>query len=153
MQAALGVFSASSFLLQVKNPLAPASGPQQARGKGAEYPGHIMRAVFGEGGERGREEYGLRFVSCETPELLDYEGAEVLLIAARSGEEGVEVSLGEGRSAGRAFLDISDEVLTSLVALRDAAEKDASGTAEKVFRELGFDAETFPAEPLQGKWI
>lgn len=59
-----------------------------------------MKEVFGKGGSKGREEYGLRFASCETMELLDYEGAQLLLIASRSGTEGLEESLGEGRGEG-----------------------------------------------------
>jgi len=92
-------------VLQVKNPLAPASTPQQAHSKPAEYPDWIMRDIFGKaakGGKqsRGRSSYGLRFASCETPELLDYKGAEILLIASQDGEEGLETSLGEGRGKG-----------------------------------------------------
>lgn len=106
VQKSLGIFSASSFILQVKNPLAPATGPQQAHSKPAEYPDWILRGVFGAGKghqkqSRGRERYGLRFVSCETPDLLDYEGAELLLIAGRDGEEGLETSLGDGRGTGK----------------------------------------------------
>lgn len=106
VQKELGIASASSFVVQVKNPLAPASGPQPVRGKGASYPDWLMQSVFGTAGEgetesaRGREEYGLRFASCETPELLDYLNAQLLMIAARSGEEGLEQSLGEGRGEG-----------------------------------------------------
>src|SRR6266571_3779210 len=85
VQNSLGIFSASSFILQVKNPSAPANSPQQAHTKPAEYPEWIMRDIFGKS-VRGRQPYGLRFVSCATPELLDYKGAELLLIAARQGE-------------------------------------------------------------------
>jgi hypothetical protein len=77
--------------------------PQQAHTKGAQYPEWIMRDVFGMGGgagSKGREAYGLRFASCETPELLDYVGTQLLLIAAREGVEGLETSLGEGRGKG-----------------------------------------------------
>jgi len=64
-----------------------------------------MHGVFGSSSEkgnqtRGRESYGLRFSSCETPEMLDFEGAQLLLIASREGEEGLEASLGEGRGTG-----------------------------------------------------
>jgi hypothetical protein len=63
-----------------------------------------MEGVFGGLGEtkqtRGREKYGLRFASCETPELLDYLSTQLLMIAARSGEAELEVSLGEGRGEG-----------------------------------------------------
>jgi hypothetical protein len=104
VQISLGIFSASSFVVQVKNPLAPANNPQQAHNKPAEYPEWITRDIFGKSNlknqGRGRESYGLRFASCETPELLDYKGAQLLLIAAREGEEGLETSLGEGRGRG-----------------------------------------------------
>ncbi|KAL0579935.1 hypothetical protein V5O48_002106 [Marasmius crinis-equi] len=102
VQAVLGIHIASSFILQVKNPLAPASFPRQAGASGAEYPENIMESVFRKGGgKKGRESYGLRFASCETTELLDYEGAQLLLIAAREGEEGLETSLGDDRGHGR----------------------------------------------------
>lgn len=120
VQTSLGVHSASSFILQVKNPLAPANTPQQVHSKPIEYPDWIMRDIFGasagHGGAqtRGRQSYGLRFVSCETVELLEYKGAELLLIAAREGEEGLETSLGEGRGSG-VCLEICSEVVTKLV--------------------------------------
>lgn len=69
-------------------------------GRKARYPEEIMHGVFGKGGSKGRESYGLRFVSCERTELLDYEGAELLLIAARGGKEGIETSMGDGRGEG-----------------------------------------------------
>ena len=107
VQNSLGIHSASSFVLQVKNPHAPTTGPRQVRTKGADYPAWIMRDIFGaatgqgQNKRRGREPYGLRFASCETPELLEYEGAQLLLIAAREGEQGLEDSLAEGRGAGK----------------------------------------------------
>ena len=103
VQEALGIHQASSFVLQVKNPLAPPTGPAQVglpKYRRADYPEDILRGVFGMGGRRGRESYGLRFASCERQELRDYEGAELLFIAAHSGEEGLEQSLGEGRGHG-----------------------------------------------------
>lgn len=102
VQEALGIHPASSFIMQVKNPDAPASGPGQGlpRGRGAKFSDTIMKEVFGAGGGRGRESYGLRFASVERREMLDYEGAELLFIAARSGKEGLETSLGEGRGEG-----------------------------------------------------
>ena len=104
VQKTLGLHQASSFVLQVKNPLAPPSGPGQVglpKGRQADFPEEIMRNVFGKGGQRGRESYGLRFAACERKEMLDYEGAELLFIAARSGEGGLEHSLGEGRGQGK----------------------------------------------------
>lgn len=107
VQSDLGIAIASSFVVQVKNPLAPATGPQAPRGKGADYPERLMHDVFGtaEGGDkeptRGREKYGLRFASCETIELMDFTHAQLLMIAAKPGEEGLEESLGEGRGEGQ----------------------------------------------------
>jgi hypothetical protein len=73
---------------------------QGGGGKGADYAPHIMDTVFGKG-SKGRQSYGLRFSSCDTTELLDAEGAQLLLIAAREGEEGLETSLGGGRGKSK----------------------------------------------------
>ncbi|KAH9480344.1 hypothetical protein JR316_0006942 [Psilocybe cubensis] len=142
VQKSLGIFSASSFIIQVKNPLAPAANTQQAHSKPVEYPDWIMQGVFGAGKgceaqSRGREHYGLRFASCETPKLLDYKGAELLLIAARDGEEGLETSLGDGRGA----------------ALTEMEEKEARESLGSVFDELGLNLDEFPVESLRGSWI
>lgn len=90
-------------MIQVKNPDAPNTGPAQLglpKGRRAEFSDVVMKEVFGAGGGRGRESYGLRFTSVERREMLDCEGAELLFIAARSGDEGLETSLGEGRGKG-----------------------------------------------------
>ena len=101
MQAEPGIHPANSFIIQVKNPLAPSTNPAMRNQKGADYPEDIMVDVFGKGGRKGREHYGLRFAPCERPELLNYQGAQLLFIAARDGEEGLEESLGEGRGEGK----------------------------------------------------
>jgi hypothetical protein len=87
----------------VKNPLAPVPGGQRvglSPNKRANYPDRLINNAFGKGRGKGQENYGLRFAPVESTELLEYEGAELLLIAARSGEEGLEMSLGEGRGHG-----------------------------------------------------
>ncbi|KAA1468041.1 hypothetical protein DENSPDRAFT_814046 [Dentipellis sp. KUC8613] len=139
VQEALGIHTASSFVLQVKNPLAPPSGGQRglSEDRRAKYPDWVMKDIFGKGGEKGRESYGLRFASVERPELLDYEGTELLLIASHMGDEGLETSLGEGRGH----------------ALHEAEEEESKETINEVFRELATDREKFPAEPLEGRWI
>ena len=139
VQHELGILPAAAFILQVKNPLAPPMGPRQARTtmKGG-YPPELMRAVFGTAtGGKGRHDYGLRFASCETPELLDYLGAQLLFIAVREGVEGVEETIGEERGK----------------ALVEAEAKEEKESIEKIYAELGFDMEKFPAEPLKGEWI
>ncbi|KAF9502435.1 hypothetical protein BDN71DRAFT_1584601 [Pleurotus eryngii] len=138
VQEALGIQKASSFVLQVKNPLAPNTGGVRtpSSSKQVDYPESIMKSVFGQG-TKGRESYGLRFVDCQTIELLEREGAELLLIASRSGEEGVETSLGGGRG----------EVLEQL------EESEASESIGEVFRELALDQDEFPRDALKGEWI
>ncbi|KAI0308319.1 hypothetical protein B0F90DRAFT_1807553 [Multifurca ochricompacta] len=70
-----------------------------------------------------------RFASVESVELLEYEGAELLMMAARAGGEGLETSLGEGRGDGN------------------------KGVIDEVMRELHTDSVKFQAEPLEGQWI
>ncbi|KAL1748937.1 hypothetical protein HDZ31DRAFT_28585 [Schizophyllum fasciatum] len=137
VQAELGIHPANSFVVQVKNPLAPSTNPAMRNQKGAEYPEDIMRDVFGKGGSKGRESYGLRFASCERPELLNYEGAQLLFIAARDGDDGLEASLGDGRGE----------------ALSKVEKEESREPVSKVFSELGLDLERFPAKPLGGEWI
>jgi len=143
VQEALGIQHASSFVVQVKNPLAPNTGGARvglSDSARAEFPDSVMNEVFGEGsgeGHRGREKYGLRFASVERKEMLDYEGAELLFIAAHSGEEGLEASLGEGRGE----------------ALRKAEEGESMESVDQVLEELAMDAKHIPADPLSGEWI
>ncbi|KAH7930501.1 hypothetical protein BV22DRAFT_1101697 [Leucogyrophana mollusca] len=139
VQESLGIHAASSFVLQVKNPFAPVTGPQKVglpSGRRAEYPEGVMDHVFGRG-TKGRQSYGLRFSTCHCVELLEHEGAELLLIAARTGTHGNDTSLGESRGE----------------ALREAVEKEAKEPTEDVFKELELDMDVFPAEPLEGDWI
>ena len=103
VQKALGIQPAAAFVIEVKNPLAPTTSNQfvgRRPEERAKYPEDVMTDVFGMGGSKGREDYGLRFSSVETAELLDYEGAEVLLIASKAGKAGMEEKLGEGTGEG-----------------------------------------------------
>ncbi|KAH8099251.1 hypothetical protein BXZ70DRAFT_287370 [Cristinia sonorae] len=140
VQEVLGIHIASSFVVQVKNPLAPNTGPARvgrSSSAKAEFPQEIMGEVFGKGGGKGRETYGLRFAPVERKEMLDYEGVELLFIAARSGEEGLESSLGEGRGH----------------ALKEAEDQDSDVSIAQVLKELAIDAEKIPALPLKGVWV
>ncbi|KAF8202432.1 hypothetical protein BJ912DRAFT_944787 [Pholiota molesta] len=129
VQQELGIYPAASFILQVRNPRAPPQAPIQQHAK----PLNIRK---GEGAIKGRESFGLRFSSCETPELLNYKYAQVLMIAAHEGEEGLEKDLGEGRG----------------VALSETEVKEGHESIKKVFAELGLDLDKFPTEPLEGSW-
>ncbi|KAJ2934475.1 hypothetical protein H1R20_g2634, partial [Candolleomyces eurysporus] len=135
VQASLGVYSSSSFVIQVKNPRAPATVPSMRHIKEAEYSEEIMKKVFG-AGTKGRESFGLRFASVETPELLEHPNAQLLFIAAREGSQGLETSLGEGRGE----------------ALERAEDQEASRRIEDVFKELGLDTDIFLPDALEGKW-
>ncbi|KIJ65033.1 hypothetical protein HYDPIDRAFT_89273 [Hydnomerulius pinastri MD-312] len=139
VQEALGIHTASSFVLQVKNPQVNVPYAQRVglpSGKRANYPEVILDTVFGKG-SKGRSSFGLRFTTCHCVELLDYDGAELLLIAARTGAGGNDQSLGENRG----------EVL------KEAGERESQEPIDDVIRELAMDKDTFPAEPLGGQWI
>lgn len=140
VQEALGIHQASSFVIQVKNPEAPNTAGANIGLSGnrkADFSQDIMKEVFGGGGgEKGRESFGLRFATLERREMLDYEGVELLLIAARSGDEGLETSLGEGRGE----------------ALAEVEKKESKESIAQVLKELAMDAREIPAEPLEGEW-
>jgi hypothetical protein len=124
-------------------------------GKRANYPEEILNSVFGKG-SKGREPYGLRFSTCERAELLNYESAELLFIAARSGEGSLEISLGEGRGEGEASESCPSKITTLTrrqKALQELAEKGREKAVDEVLRELAFDKDKFPVEPLEGHWI
>ena len=96
VQQALGIHQASAFVVQVKNPDAPSTGGAQV-GLSATRKAEFSEAIiFGADGFKGRESFGLRFAVVERRDMLEYEGAEVLLIAARSGDEGLETSFRDG---------------------------------------------------------
>lgn len=141
VQKSLGILPASSFVLQVKNPLAPNTGGARVGLPGnrrAKFPENVMKEVFGAGveGGRGRESYGLKFASVESDEMLDHEDAELLLIAARAGEDGLDKSLGEGRGE----------------ALKETEQSEGRHSINTVLKELAMDSRKIPAEPLEGHW-
>ncbi|KAJ7252360.1 hypothetical protein B0H12DRAFT_1202606 [Mycena haematopus] len=132
-QTALGIHHAGAFVLQVKNP--EASGGLS--NKRVVYPPAIMDGVFGKG-TRGRDPTGLRFAPCTKPQMLDYTGVELLLVAVRGGESGLEETLGDGRGE----------------ALTEAGEMDEVLSVHEIFRELwGGDEDQMLPEALDGEWI
>ncbi|KZO94858.1 hypothetical protein CALVIDRAFT_538638 [Calocera viscosa TUFC12733] len=130
VQKALDILPSSSFVIQVKNPTV--SAPPQAGlnpSARADYPEGVVDAEFGGEGDAK----GLRFVPANPVHLLDYKGAEILLIADKA-EIGQVV--GE-EAAGEVERD---------------AEADEGLSDEKVMQELRMHAEKFPAEALEGEW-
>ncbi|KAJ7759291.1 hypothetical protein B0H14DRAFT_3596172 [Mycena olivaceomarginata] len=114
VQIALGIYRTGAFVLQVKNP--EASGALST--KDVVYPPAIM--------DGGGKPTGLRFAPCAKPQMLDYVGVELLLVAVRGGE----------------------------TALTEAAEMDEVLSVEEIFRELwGGDEGQILPEVLNGEWI
>jgi len=131
VQDMLGIYKSSSFVLQVKNPTT--STPPQAgldTNMKADYPKEIIKEDFGGAGD-GK---GLRFVPANPVKLLDFKGAELLLIGNKT-----EIDEVLGTEA-------ADDLIT-------AADQDSIRlSAEQVMEELMMDSEKFPAEPLEGDW-
>jgi hypothetical protein len=107
----------ASYVISVKNPVKPSPRRAGLRGgQKADYPGRLME-VFND----------RRFADADPPELLDYEGAELMLIGARE--------------------DPSKEQGVSL-----PTEKETQSSAD-VFRDLKLSKKQHPVKPLfQGKW-
>ena len=117
-----------------------------------------MKDVFGAAmgnpkQNRGRESYGLRFTSVETPELLDYQHAQLLFIASRTGVDGLNESLGKNRGEGK---HLTLQALMNLAQPNAALEAESVSKTHKakdILAELALDAEKFPVKPLTGEWI
>lgn len=100
-QDALHVEPEASFLVQVKNPDPPSSDSSSGTGRGGGFRGlqRKRRAAFP---ARLQGAFGSRrYAPADPPDLLNYEGCELLLIAASDdveGELGLELQgeLGDG---------------------------------------------------------
>ncbi|HYE34367.1 hypothetical protein [Methylocaldum sp.] len=117
VQQELNIEKEASYIISVKNPEQP-SPPGVGLGKGqkARFPKHLQERF-------GRR----RFLSADPPELLDYEGVELLMIGAH---EDPEKELGVA-------LDPQDETLA---------------TAE-IFKDLRLRKSQHPVQPLiTGEW-
>jgi hypothetical protein len=117
VQEALEIEPEASFIISIKNPDAPSPPGVGLRGeRKVDFPRRLQ--------ERFR---GRRFADADPPDLLDYEGAEVLLIGAEE--------------------DVSDELGIQL-----NPERETLDTAE-IFTELRLRKGEHPTEPLtKGEW-
>ena len=117
VQRELGIVEEASYIISVKNPNKPS--PRNAglpKRDAAKFP-QRLQSRFGE----------RKFVSIETPEFLDHEGAELMLIAA---SDDVKAELG---------LDLDPQ-------------HESESTAE-VFSDLRLRKREHPIEPLfEGTW-
>jgi hypothetical protein len=117
VQKALEIEREASYILSVKNPEAP-SPPEAglAPGEAARYPAPLEKLFAGR-----------RFIPADPPELLDYPGAQLLLIGASA--------------------RVKDELGIDL-----DPEREDERTAE-IFRDLHIARSNQPVEPLfKGKW-
>jgi hypothetical protein len=117
VQKALQIKREASYVVSVKNPEAP-SPPEAglAPEKAAKYPRELEQKF-----------HGRRFLPADPPELLDYPGAQLLLIGASA-----EVR-------GELGLDLDPE-------------RETERTAE-IFRDLHLSKSQFTVDPLfKGKW-
>ena len=98
VQEALSIYPSGSVIIQVKNPTSSSNprGASLAESKRADYPDEIIDEVFG-GDADGK---GRKFVPANPISLLNYDGAEILMIA-------------EGKNAGE-VLEKKDEKGTCL---------------------------------------
>jgi len=117
VQRALNIVQEGSYIVAVKNPEAPSpEGVGLDETRRARLPSGL-RACF-----RGR-----RFIPVDPPELLDYEGVEIVLVGARA--------------------NVKEELGIDLEPAHETA-----ATAE-IFRELKLEASLHPLRPLfEGKW-
>lgn len=117
VQRALNIVREGSFIVSVKNPEAPSPpGLGHDESRRAKYP-KTLRERFGD----------RRFIDLDPPDLLNYEGAEILLIGA------------SGDVAGELGLKLD-------------AEHETEATAE-IFRDLGLEKSLHPVAPLfEGRW-
>lgn len=117
VQEELEIKPEGSYIISIKNPETPSPPGVGLRGEQkVEFPSRLQKQF------RGR-----RFADVDPPEMLDYEGAEVVLIGA---EDDVSQELGIDLHPGRETLD----------------------TAE-IFSKLKLEKSEHPVEPLtKGKW-
>ena len=117
VQRELRIEREASYVVAVRNPEAPAPpGAGLTPRERAEFPREFLDR-FG----------GRRFIPLDPPSLLDYEGAEIVLIGAA---EDAKAELGIDLDAERERLEDAD-----------------------IFQDLRLRARELPTEPLeQGKW-
>jgi hypothetical protein len=117
VQRDLGIHEEASYIISVKNPSKPS--PKNAglpKRDAAQFPKKLQKLFAHR-----------KFASVETPELLDHEGAELLLIGA------------------------SDDVTGELGIQLDP--RDDTGSRAKILRDLRLRKSEHPIEPLlEGEW-
>lgn len=116
VQRDLGIAKQGSYIVSVKNPETAQPNLGLPKHEAANFPSHLQ----GKFAER-------RFISLDTPDFLDYEGAEIALIAA---DDDVKAELG--------------------IRLQPRRETEASAD---ILDDLDLPAREHPIEPLfEGRW-
>ncbi|GAA5988264.1 hypothetical protein JCM10908_002138 [Rhodotorula pacifica] len=132
VQHALHIHEEGGFTLQVKNPEAPSTNPavrNKPESKQPKYPEELHKL------------FKTKFIPADPPALLDYPGAELLLIPSQHTPE-------QDTSANaKKELDAEEKELE-----RDIEKQKGGGDeAKKVLKEMGFD-ELIEGKALEGHW-
>ncbi|KAF7725977.1 hypothetical protein EC973_009123 [Apophysomyces ossiformis] len=127
VQKAFNIDKQSSLIISVKNP--EKSSPPQAglsKSQKAEFPKELMETF-----------HDRRFVSMDTPDFLNYDNCELMLIGAK---QDVTAELGK---TGEALEDLTKE---------EEERIQYVGPKQTLFDELQLECKDHPIQPLEGKW-
>ncbi|POY71019.1 hypothetical protein BMF94_5944 [Rhodotorula taiwanensis] len=131
VQHALHIHEEGGFTLQVKNPEAPSTNPavrNKPESKQPKYPEELHKL------------FKTRFIPADPPALLDYPGAELLLIPSKHTPE-----QDTSRKAKEA-LDSEEKELES-----EINKQSNGGEAKKALKEMGLDG-LIDGKALEGHW-
>ncbi|KIJ54371.1 hypothetical protein M422DRAFT_775501 [Sphaerobolus stellatus SS14] len=135
LQASLGIESQSSFLIQVKNPeQSSRPGVGLRSDKRAKYSEEAKEEAFGGVGGKGVE--AKKFSAANPVTLMDYQGAELLIIGDKKNVDDILGEEGSNKEMERAAIEDTESL--------DAAH---------VMKELVLDAKKFPPDALRGDWV
>jgi len=128
IQKAFNIVKEGSYILQVKNPTAPVKNDFVGRANKAKYPEEIMKHFISE--KTGNT---LRFTNA-SPDLLDYEGTELLFIGASADLKKEFGGIGE-------YIEELEKIDAKNI------------TSDKLWKELHMSKGEHPTQPLlKGKW-
>ncbi|GAA5880191.1 hypothetical protein JCM3774_006081 [Rhodotorula dairenensis] len=132
VQTALHIHDEGGFTVQVKSPEAPSTNPavrNKPESKHAKYPEELHKL------------FKTKFIPADPPALLDYPGAELLLIASKHTVEQ------DTSPAAKRELDAEEKELE-----RDIQKQgDGGDEAKKVLKEMGFEG-LIDGKALEGHW-
>ncbi|TKA58566.1 hypothetical protein B0A53_00307 [Rhodotorula sp. CCFEE 5036] len=131
VQHALHIHEEGGFTLQVKNPEAPSTNPavrDKPKSKQPKYPDELHKL------------FKTKFIPADPPALLDYPGAELLLIASKHTPEQ------DTSKKAKKELDAEEQELE-----HDIEKQTDGNEAKKVLKEMGFEG-LIEGKALEGHW-